>query len=89
VVAGVYLPMRPSVYTTVHQPVRHSRREQKVIESHAFVHRPPFRQQRGDRSTNDETYPDGRQEKSASLHLKSREPQVFTKLLQHWTNTRP
>src|SRR5947207_3012951 len=42
VVAGVYLATRPSVYTTVHEPVRHLRREQKVIESHAFVLRPPF-----------------------------------------------
>src|SRR5260370_29620529 len=41
-VAGVHLPTRPSVYTTVHEPVRHLRREQKVIESHAFVLRPPF-----------------------------------------------
>ncbi len=39
-VANVYLPTRPSVYTTVHEPVRHLRREQKVIESHAFVLRP-------------------------------------------------
>jgi hypothetical protein len=41
-VAGVCLPARPSVYTTVHEPFRHLRREQKVIESHAFVLRPPF-----------------------------------------------
>src|SRR5580765_4230634 len=42
-VAGVQLPTRPSVYTTVHEPVRHLRREQKVIESHAFVLLPPFK----------------------------------------------
>src|SRR4029077_11542634 len=42
-VAGVYLPTRPSVYTSVHESVRHVRREQKVIESHAFVLRPPFK----------------------------------------------
>ena len=42
-VAGVYLSTRPSVYTAVHEPVRHLRREQKVIESHAFVLRPPFK----------------------------------------------
>ena len=41
-VARVYLPTRPSVYATVHEPARHFRREQKVIESHAFVLRPPF-----------------------------------------------
>src|SRR5260370_27776572 len=41
-VARVYLTTHPSVYTTVHEPVRHLRREQKVVESHAFVLRPPF-----------------------------------------------
>jgi len=40
--ACVYLPTRSSVYTTVHESVRHLRREQKVIESHAFILRPPF-----------------------------------------------
>ena len=29
-------PRAQSVYTAVHQPIRHLRREQKVIESHAF-----------------------------------------------------
>jgi len=42
-VAGVCLSTRPSVYATVHQPARHLRREQKVIQSHAFVLRPPFK----------------------------------------------
>src|SRR3984957_3140071 len=41
-VTCVYLPTRPSVYTAVHESVRHLRREQKVIESHAFVLLPPF-----------------------------------------------
>jgi hypothetical protein len=41
-VTRVYLPTHPSVYTTVHEPVRDLRREQKVVESHAFVFRPPF-----------------------------------------------
>src|SRR5579859_1127619 len=41
-VAGVYLPTRPSVYTTVREAVRQLRREQKVIKSHPFVRRPPF-----------------------------------------------
>ena len=34
-VASAYLRTCASVYTTVHEPVRHLRREQKVIESHA------------------------------------------------------
>jgi hypothetical protein len=42
-VAGVFLPPRPSVNPAVHQPVRQIRREQKVIESHAFVLLPPFK----------------------------------------------
>src|SRR3984957_12518967 len=41
-VTCVYLPTRPSVYTAVYESVRHLRREQKVIESHAFVLLPPF-----------------------------------------------
>jgi|SRR5579859_2718973 len=42
-VARVFLPTRPPVNTAVHQPVRQIRREQKVIESHAFVLLPPFK----------------------------------------------
>src|SRR5277367_6532747 len=43
VVARVFLSTRPSVNSAVHQPVRQIRREQKVIESHAFVLLPPFK----------------------------------------------
>src|ERR1700733_8007490 len=42
-VARVFLPTRPSVNTAVHESVRQIRREQKVIESHAFVFLPPFK----------------------------------------------
>jgi len=42
-VAGVCLSTRPSVYATIHEPIRHIRREQKVIESHAFVLRPAIK----------------------------------------------
>ena len=37
VVAGVYLPTRPSIYTAVQKSGRHFRGEQEVIESFAFV----------------------------------------------------
>jgi len=43
VVARVFLPTRPSVNTAIHEPDRQIRREQKVIESHAFVLLPPFK----------------------------------------------
>src|ERR1039457_3266661 len=42
-VARVFLPTRPSVYTAVHEADGQIWREQKVIESHAFVLLPPFK----------------------------------------------
>src|ERR1700684_2398041 len=42
-VARVFLPASPAINTAVHEPVRQIRREQKVIESHAFVFLPPFK----------------------------------------------
>jgi hypothetical protein len=43
VVARVFLPTGPSVNTAVHESDRQIGREQKVIESHAFVLLPPFK----------------------------------------------
>src|ERR1700731_843936 len=43
VVARIFLSTCPSVNPPIHEPVRQIRREQKVIESHAFVLLPPFK----------------------------------------------
>jgi hypothetical protein len=40
VIAGVFLTPHPSVNATAHKPVSNCRREQQMVEPHAFVREP-------------------------------------------------